>query len=255
MFVFFSIVDSKKNMPFEIMLDDGEHENILDEYNEDFDFDYIYTNVDEEDQYDDYKCSPTPQVDIKKSCIDTDVLETLPDYLQINNELLAELTTVRIKVKELLLLKHKLVVLHIDEELWCAFEKFGAGQWETVTSKRTAVDRRVWFDDVKKYKPIDVSVENQQKLYEITVQDRVAELKTRIQQYENEFKCKLDTDNELESKIDAFIEQYGMPVLRAEFNYKIALFEYDYDIELLQRALIEQKPTAEQVRLFVLCSK
>jgi len=37
---------------FDIILDDDkyEQENILEEYNEDFDFDFIHTNVDEEER-------------------------------------------------------------------------------------------------------------------------------------------------------------------------------------------------------------
>lgn len=263
---------------------DGERDNVLEEYYENFDFDYLHTNVDEEEipimlvkktmpsvqEEDDKGCKrplstpsttpSTPTTTILKQIRTDQYEEPLPTYLQITNTLLDQIN-IRINTKdlqELLRLKHRIAVLQLDEELWNAFKKFGTGQWITTISERTittAVDRRVWFDEVKK-KCIE-SINSRQKLWETTIDEYLVQLNNDIEHYRHEFEQKqmqlqLDgTEIHIEEHIDAFIAQHGMPVLRDEFNYKINLFEYDYDIELLQREYIQEKASADQVILFL----
>ena len=226
-------------------------ETILEEYNEDFDFDYINTIVDEEDRpiiistttttTTTTSCSnedepstpstPSEYVVVKRFRTDDDQLETLPAYLQIKNSLRDQIT-VPISTQhlhELLLLKHKIAALQFDQELYNAYLKFGAGQWKTTTvSERTTVDRRVWFDDLKKFESTQQTIE----------------------QYRKEFEQRQRQLNiDIEQQLTVFIEQHDLPILEEEFNHKIALYEYDYDIELLLREYQEQKPTAEQIEL------
>jgi hypothetical protein len=112
--------------------------------------------------------------------------------------------------------------LKLDQELWLAYEKFGTGQWKTMISNWTNVDRRVWFEEVKQRLPTPISVstdtnskETQQQRCETIVQDNLEHLKIITEQYQSEFlqvmiQMKLDDPNtDLEEKIEFFIQQHG----------------------------------------------
>jgi hypothetical protein len=196
------------------------------------------------------------------------VKEQIPEYLQETNESFNEImlgkvinstTTITVEdLRQLAILKHKIVVINMDKELWTVYLKSGTGQWETSESRKTNVDRRIWPECVKTIMLSELGGTTngdeayQQNLCEEIVSERLQDIKETIVQYQIELDgnkdCLPGFADEMEKVIDAFIGQYGVQSLQMKHNYEIAIFQYDYDAELLEREYLRFKPTKSQVR-------
>ncbi|CAF4546108.1 unnamed protein product [Rotaria sp. Silwood1] len=53
-------------------------------------------------------------------------------------------------LRELAILKHRIIQIELDKQLWTIYLKVGKGEWITSESKQTNVDRRLWPAAVKK---------------------------------------------------------------------------------------------------------
>ena len=183
--------------------------------------------------------------------------DQIPEYLQSTNKIFDQIITdhtmnsaisiVKEDLRQISILKHKIADMKLSKKLWETYLKSGTGQWETQESNKTNVDRRMWPLQVKKMvlskksKTIDTSEgsPNEQKIYEITVYEHLKELNDIIEQYQNELDRMKNTlmyyTDDIEKRIDTFVQQHGIRLLELKFNYKIAILEYDYDVELLER--------------------
>ena len=80
--------------------------------------------------------------------------DQIPEYLQPTNNafdkimkdhILNSATTITVEdLRQLAILKHKIAITKLDKDLWTVYFKSGTGQWETLESKKTNVDRRLW---------------------------------------------------------------------------------------------------------------
>jgi hypothetical protein len=213
----------------------------------------------------------TPEIVSKKfRTLDSseNVEEQLPEYLQETNEsfnkimldnVINSTTTITIEdLRQLAILKHKIAVVSMDKERWTVYLKSGTGQWETAESRKTNVDRRVWPECVKTIMLSGLWVTTngdeayKQNLCEEIVSERLRDIKETIAQYQREFGVKKDRllgfTDEMEQVIDTFIGQYSIQSLKMKHNYKIAILQYDYDAELLEREYLRLKLTKSQVR-------
>ena len=189
--------------------------------------------------------------------------EQLPLYLQIPNVSFNKMMMdtgsfmpiTEEDLQELAILKHKIGVMNIGRQLWTVYLKSGTGQWETTSvSRQTTVDRRLWPKQVKKImeSKLNVNDQNEQQLCEDIVHEHLQQLNKTIEQYQNEYENKkissLGFTKELEKAIELFVQQYGMQSYEIKLNYKIALLKYDYDLQILERDYLQQKPTKYQVK-------
>ena len=212
----------------------------------------------------------TPDVTSKKIRIVDEKKDEIPAYLQTNNKyfdkimtdhFMNSVSTINMEdLRQLAILKHKIVHNTLRKKLWKIYLKSVTGQWETQTSSKTSVDRRIWPMEVKKKMPqkksntTNISEErDQQKICETIVHEYLEELNSTIEQYQNEFDKKKNylmnyIDDDIEKLIETFIQQHGIPSLQMKLNYKITTFEYDYDAEILDREYLRLKPTQDQVK-------
>ncbi|CAF4379143.1 unnamed protein product, partial [Adineta steineri] len=91
---------------------------------------------------------------------DDDEEETIPTYLQSTNPFLNKFMTDHTRnhvsatitiedLRQLAILKHKINMIRIRQQLWTIYLKSGMGQWKTDESHRTNVDRRIWPEEVR----------------------------------------------------------------------------------------------------------
>ena len=94
---------------------------------------------------------------------------------------------------------------------------------------------------------------DEQNICENIVHEGLQDIDKTIEQYQFDFvekkKCLIGFTDEMEQAIETFIEQYGdIQSFRMKGNYKIAIFEYDYDAELLEREYRRLQPIQYEVR-------
>jgi hypothetical protein len=208
----------------------------------------------------------TPDVTSKKRRVVEDDHEptdkTLPGYLQTTHPSLAVFMAndplSLDDLRQMALLKHNMTSNTMEQDLWNIYLKLGLGQWETQESRRTAAsmnDRRYWPLEVKTAylaTSNNASSHSTQDKYERTVQQRLDALSTTMQHHHMEYHERRQrwiqlTDDNTERAIEAFVQHYGVPLLRAQLNHRIALVEYQYDVELLEREFLRLQPTEYHV--------
>ena len=211
----------------------------------------------------------TPDVASKKIWIVDDKRnkkDQIPEYLQPTNNafdkimkdhIINSATTITVEdLRQLAILKHKIAITKLDKDLWTVYFKSGTGQWETLESKTTNVDRRLWPEQIKKLMPPSTQttiVIDEQNICENIVHEGLQDIDKTIEQYQFDFvekkKCLIGFTDEMEQAIETFIEQYGdIQSFRMKGNYKITILEYDYDAELLEREYRRLQPTQYEVR-------
>ncbi|CAF4086121.1 unnamed protein product [Rotaria sordida] len=161
--------------------DDEDREDILEEYNQDFDFDtkntifneetllldettFLKTNMDHETEINNeqvlsQKLSQISINNAQRSWDDDDDEEKqekhlISDYDERLNDLFDKImmeqlskitTTLSIdNLRELAILKHHIAKIDLQKKLWNIYLKSGTGQWETSESMKTNVDRCIW---------------------------------------------------------------------------------------------------------------
>ena len=152
-------------------------------------------------------------------------------------------------LRSLAFLKHQIAVASADQQLWTAYAKFGSGQWETPASVKTKGDRRFWPAEAKT--KMASSGKDEQTRLETGVQAYVQELNKSIQQYHCEYdegKRRFDGPSvRINEAIDMVVQKFGMPLLQMKLKYRLAMVEYDYETEILERDYVGPKPTEAQV--------
>jgi len=105
----------------------------------------------------------------------------------------------------------------------------------------------------KKSNTTNISEEtDQQKICETIVHEYLEELNSIIEQYQNEFNKKkkdlIGYTDDMDKKMEAFVQQNGIRPLQMKLDYQIAILEYDYDAEILEREYLRYNPTEYQVK-------
>jgi hypothetical protein len=247
------------------------------EYNDDVDEEAGSLSINQKRQL---STPSTPDIGSKKIRLEDDENEKqkkdeIPEYLKSTNKIFDQILTDHIisgfititmeDLRQLAILKHKIADMNLRKKLWTIYLKSGTGQWETQESGKTTVDRRIWPAQVKKMisspssnNTIDISEESdddEQKKYETRVHQYLDELNNTMEQYQNEFDKKKNDlmdyyTDDIEKAIETFVQQHGVRPLQMKLDYKIAILEYDYDMEILEREYLRLKPTEYQVKYF-----
>ncbi|CAF1505365.1 unnamed protein product, partial [Adineta steineri] len=294
---------------------------ILEEYNEDFDFNYLNTNVDHEvmiieqddittndnqivqqqilsqklsqistnNDTDDVPIENTVNDKIKRSIStsstldivskkfrsleeddendDGDEKEKLPTYLQSTSTFLNKFmtddiinrisTTIAIEdLRQLAILKHKISMISIRQQLWTIYLKSGMGQWKTDESHRIDVNRRIWPDEVLTIMSLKLKNNNnnknqdEQKLCEEIVYEYLEDFNKATIYYCEEFAKRKNNligfTDEIEKSIETFVQQHGIQSQQMKLNYKTTILKYGYDDQILQREYLRTNPTKYQ---------
>ena len=86
-----------------------------------------------------------------------------------------------------------------------------------------------------------------------TLQEQLREMKEEIERYQQLFDEKKNSLTELtstmEESIEAYVQNYGIRVLKLKHDFKMTLVKHDYDAEILRRKYMHEQPNEYQVRL------
>jgi hypothetical protein len=166
-------------------------------------------------------------------------------------------------IQQVAILKHNIADLDIQKQISTIYLRSGTGKLREPEVELIAVDRRVWPIQVKSAvspqpsnmsrTTMEMNEEDQHHAYEELVHCRLQEMNEKIEQYQiqlNEMKSGLiGFTSTMEEVIDTYIQQYGIKPLQMKRDHKIALLEYDYDAEILQRKYLQENPNEYQVKL------
>jgi hypothetical protein len=166
-------------------------------------------------------------------------------------------------IQQVAILKHNIADLDIQKQISTIYLRSGTGKLREPEVELIAVDRRVWPIQVKSAvsaqpsnmsrTTMEMNEEDQHHAYEELVHCRLQEMNEKIEQYRiqlNEMKSGLiGFTSTMEEVIDTYIQQYGIKPLQMKRDHKIALLEYDYDAEILQRKYLQENPNEYQVKL------
>ncbi|CAF4455542.1 unnamed protein product [Rotaria socialis] len=282
-------------------------DDIMEEYNQDFDFEAMNTNLDEEEMFidddddDDKKNVEDRILSQELSELSTEEKYDDEDYLIYDNKRPLstpstpdgtskkmslwnenetredqEIDSIFNKfimdhknkhtilmsmedIRTLMILKHRIATSHMEKRQWMIYLKSGTGQWATKESVKTHVDKRVWPLQVKKLITEKMAtlntyeIHNEYTLGEMIVNQHLQELNQKIEEYAMIFNtmktvCFGWTDN-MDEIIDTFVQQHSIVPFAVKLNYKLTLWEYDYDDQLLQREYFRCQPTAYQIEM------
>ncbi|CAF2260260.1 unnamed protein product [Rotaria magnacalcarata] len=304
---------------FDILDDEDEHDaygtqqteedldDIMEEYNQDFDFEAMNTNLDEEEmfiddnndkkivedrilsqelsqlsteeKYDDndeeylindhkrpLSTPSTPDGTLKKMCLwnenetrEDQEIDSIFNKFIMNHKKKYTILMSMEDIRTLMILKHRISTSHMEKKQWMIYLKSGTGQWTTKESIKTNVDRRVWPLQVKrliteKMATLDTyEIHDEHALGEMIVNQRLQELNQKIEEYAMIFNtmktvCFGWTET-MDEIIDTFVQQHSIVPFASKLNYKLTLWEYDYDDQLLQREYFRYQPTEYQIEM------
>jgi hypothetical protein len=183
----------------------------------------------------------------KRICLSTvvDVKESsnqITSYLETMDEMFNHtMCNNRIPLDDLRLImecKHHIEVIQLDLQRWTRYYEVG-------------VQEQIWSLEVKQL----CTMRNiNEKQYEIYIQQYLNELHKKLEHLQQQFdsykKDKLVqlTDN-IEHKIDEFIQNYRLLPYTMKSEYQLTRFEYEYQDQLLERQFLQLQPTDQQVRI------
>ncbi|CAF5066567.1 unnamed protein product, partial [Rotaria magnacalcarata] len=274
-------------------------DDIMEEYNQDFDFEGMNTNLDEEEmfidddddkknvedrilsqelselsteeKYDDEEyliydnkrplsTPSTPDGTSKKMCLwnenetreDQEIDSIFNKFIMDHKNKHMILMSME-DIRTLMILKHRMATSHMEKRQWMIYLKSGTGQWTTKESVKTNVDKRVWPLQVKKLITEKMAtlntyeIHNEHTLGEMIVNQHLQELNQKIEEYTMIFNtmktvCFGWTET-IDEIIDTFVQQHSIVPFALKLNYKLTLWEYDYDDQLLQREYFRYQPT------------
>ena len=167
-------------------------------------------------------------------------------------------TTITIEdLRQLAILKHKISMISIRQQLWTIYLKSGMGQWKTDESHRIDVDRRIWPEEVRTIMSLKLKNNNnnnnqdEQKLCEEIVYEYLEGFNKATKYYCEEFTKRKNNligfTDEIAKSIETFVQQHGIQSQQMKLNYKTTILKYGYDDQILQREYLRTNPTKYQV--------
>ncbi|CAF4279646.1 unnamed protein product [Rotaria magnacalcarata] len=111
---------------------------------------------------------------------------------------------------------------------------------DTVTTRKTAT-------------PMEIDTEDQQIACENLLNEHLQKMKRQIEYYGKELDEKQSTfirfTSTIQETIEIHVQTYGIKPLEMKRDLKLALVNYDYDSEMLQRAYFQEQPNNYQIEV------
>ncbi|CAF1316658.1 unnamed protein product [Adineta steineri] len=167
-------------------------------------------------------------------------------------------------LRQLALLIHHIAAVNIKRQVTIVYLRSGIGKLRESEPSLTEVDRRVWPMQVKSalaekrkqgkiVTTVQISTEDEHRDHENLVYERLQQINERIEQYQRQFNEKkrqlIGLTSTIEEAIVKYVQKYGVIPLQMKRDMKIALLEYDYDAEILERKYLEEKPNDYQIEV------
>ena len=189
-----------------------------------------------------------------------DELSNLQIFEQMINPILEKSSNTIITMKDLqdiLLLKHKLVVIDLNRSLYTIYLKSGTNKLKENDLRYNEMYLAKWPESLKTTMLRESDGKLTQK--DINYERCFNYVQNKLEQFQNEstnYQIELDQKKqhlhsnftiEMEEIINQFIEQHPMNLYRITIEAKIAIVKYEYDDRLFRMEFHRQHPYQHQV--------
>lgn len=186
-------------------------------------------------------------------------------------------------IQEIALLMYRIAAMEIRRCVTKVYLKSVTGTLKESECTLVEVDRRVWPIQVKSLMlthqksaaspttttatttttenitpnashaiTVEIIDENQQIICEKLLQQQIKDMRQEIELFKKQLTDKKNSLNgfttQMEESICNYVQQYGIIPLKKKRDLKIALIEYNFDTEILQRQYLQESPNQYQVR-------
>ena len=198
--------------------------------------------------------------------LDTDFTEQdlVPAYLSSVNRAAFErampksIDAIRMdELQQVAIYTHHIAALQIHKQITMVYLQSGTGQLGELEFACTAVDRRVWPTQVTSTLvalrsptstgSVTMQHDEEHHACEMLVHQRLQEMDEKIRAYERKRQI-VNVTPAVQQSIDDYVERFGIAPLRMKRDLKIALLEYDYRAEIIDRQYQLEHPNTYQVR-------
>ncbi|CAF4207952.1 unnamed protein product [Rotaria magnacalcarata] len=175
-------------------------------------------------------------------------------------------------IQQMALLMHQIATVQIDREIMKAYLHSVKGTLREAECHFIEVDRRFWPMQVqslmltqhklimndtdttsKTATPMEIDTEDQQIACENLLNEHLQKMKRQIEYYEKELDEKQSTfirfTSTIQETIEIHVQTYGIKALEMKRDLKLALINYDYDSEMLQREYFQEQPNNYQIEV------
>ena len=188
--------------------------------------------------------------------------DPVPDYLSSDNATFQRAMKTRTgatnidALRPLAIFTHHLAALRIQKQISMAYLQSGTGQWSDGEFDVEPIDRRVWPSQVISVLSAQRSIivvngeiisDEQHLACEQLVRQLLHDLNEQLLYYQRLLDEFDDVTPTLRQAINDFVEQFGIAPLRMKRDLKIALLDYGYRAEIIDRQYRQERPNDYQV--------
>jgi hypothetical protein len=185
--------------------------------------------------------------------------DPVPTYLSTDNETFRRAlkkmigTTKAISIdalRQVALCIHHIGALQIQKQISLVYLQSGTGEWSEPEFDLVPIDRRVWPSQVTSALAARVEMTDDEAhlACEQLVQQRLRDFDESLGHYQRQLdELMQEHPDALRQAIDGYVDEHGMALLRMKRDLKIALLEYAYHAEIVDRKYRQANPNAYQV--------
>ena len=161
------------------------------------------------------------------------------------------------ELQQVAICTHHIAALQIHKQITMVYLQSGTGQLSELDFGCNAVDRRVWPTQVTSTLAAQRSVTSSESVTmdrdeehhacETLVYQRLEKMDEKIRAYQRKREL-VNVSGAVQQSIDDYVERFGIAPLRMKRDLKIALLEYAYCAEIIDRTYTLEHPTPYQVR-------
>ena len=176
-------------------------------------------------------------------------------------------------IQKMALLMHQIATVQIDREIMKAYLHSVNGTLKEPECYLIEVDRRFWPMQVQSLMltqhksttndtdttgisttttPMEIDTEDQQIACENLLNQHLQVMKQQTEYYQKELDEKQSNfirfTSIIQETIELYVQTHGIKPLEMKRDLKLALINYDYDSEMLQRQYFQEQPNPYQVR-------
>ncbi|CAF3440255.1 unnamed protein product [Rotaria socialis] len=166
-------------------------------------------------------------------------------------------------IQQLAVLMHRIATVQIDRYMMKVYLHSVQGTLKESNYIPIEIDRRVWPIQVQSLMlthhkstasmEIHTKEEDEQMVCEQLLHQHLQDMKEKIQDYEQQLNVKKQTLNDFTSNVEEIIQNYvqiyGIKPLNLKRDLNVALLNYHYDSELLQRQYLHEQPNEYQIQI------
>ncbi|CAF1285263.1 unnamed protein product [Rotaria sp. Silwood1] len=201
---------------------------------------------------------------------DTKSKDQMPNYLTMNHKAFVRMienllqntpSVTSSDLQEMAFFMHQIEAIRMKKDITIIYLKSVTGTLTEPELDLIEVDRRVWPMQVKSLllsnHPMtttnDVNQPDQQTACEKLINQRLEELNEEIQYYQEKLLAKKNSligfTLTMNETIEKFVKEFGIKPLELKYQLKTAIVIHDFELEILERKYMAEKPNEYQYEI------